>query len=234
MITLRKKIIYVLIIVFVFFFGLLVGVRHSFPYPQLKYIKTYFIGENRVASTLYYYEKIMYESIFLHDEPKIVMLGDSITDAGDWDQLSQRKDILNRGISGDNSDGLLSKLDSIPTSVTTAFIMIGINDLGKGSSVEYIFNNYKKIIYILKSKNINPIIQSTLYIEKDFGNRKNKDVKYLNQLLYKYCNDNNLTFVNLNSNLSTDEHLLKKYSKDGLHINSSAYNIWIKNIKNYF
>jgi hypothetical protein len=57
--------------------------------------------------------------------------------------------------------------------------MIGINDLLRGQSVEYVFGNYKKIIMRLKKVGIKPIIQSTLYVR---SNTKiiNKRVKKLN------------------------------------------------------
>ena len=63
---------------------------------------------------------------------KIVFLGNSITEAGgDWNKrfVSANK-IVNRGISGDITEGVLSRLDEIihykPIAV---FILIGINDI---------------------------------------------------------------------------------------------------------
>ncbi len=55
------------------------------------------------------------------------MLGDSITDYGSWDTLFQRDDILNHGIIGDTTQGVLNRLQYINNTVEKAFIMIGVN-----------------------------------------------------------------------------------------------------------
>jgi len=42
----------------------------------------------------------------------VVMLGDSITEGADWRELFPDVRILNRGISGDTSDGIVRSLDA--------------------------------------------------------------------------------------------------------------------------
>ena len=61
---------------------------------------------------------------------KIVFLGNSITQGGgNWNDYFGTKNIVNRGISGDYTTGILKRLDEIifykPASV---FLMIGINE----------------------------------------------------------------------------------------------------------
>ena len=61
---------------------------------------------------------------------KIVFLGNSITySMRHWDKKFNVKNIVNRGISGDYSDGILERLDEIiyykPLAV---FLLIGLND----------------------------------------------------------------------------------------------------------
>ncbi len=230
----KKYLLLILIISMSFLLGMGVGLKKSFPYPQLKSLKVFMIGKDRVNSRLYYYKKRVGEFFTYNRNYDIVMLGDSITDRTDWNALFKRKDILNRGISGDSTDGMLQRLESLPKSIKKAFIMIGINDLGKGSTVEYIYNNYIKIIKILQEHGITPIIQSTLYIAYDTGKRKNDDVRHLNDLLKSFTLDNHLTFIDLNKNLSENEHLKLDYTDDGIHLNSQGYKEWAKVIKNYF
>ena len=62
---------------------------------------------------------------------KIVFLGDSITEAGeDWNKYFNTQNIVNRGISGDTTEGVLARLSEIyyykPLAV---FLLIGINDI---------------------------------------------------------------------------------------------------------
>ena len=63
-------------------------------------------------------------------ENKIVFIGNSITySMRHWDKKFNVKNIVNRGISGDYSDGILERLDEIiyykPLAV---FLLIGLND----------------------------------------------------------------------------------------------------------
>ena len=62
---------------------------------------------------------------------KIVFLGNSLIEGGgDWNKRFGVDNIINRGISGDITEGVLSRLDEIiyykPTAI---FLLIGINDI---------------------------------------------------------------------------------------------------------
>jgi hypothetical protein len=55
----------------------------------------------------------------------IVMLGDSITESGDWARLLEQPNILNLRISGDSSAGVLNRLNQvIGHKPRTVFLMI--------------------------------------------------------------------------------------------------------------
>jgi len=185
------------------------------------------------SSSTYYNHKIsQFQQLSKQSNKNIVMIGDSITDRGLWCELTNRTDIINRGISGDTTSGVLNRLNNLNPNLQQAFIMIGINDLLRGQSVEYVFGNYKKIIMRLKKVGIKPIIQSTLYVR---SNTKviNKRVKKLNNLLIDYAKINRIKFINLNTILAPDGVLLEKYSLDGLHLNGIAYIEWSKILQSY-
>jgi len=162
----------------------------------------------------------------------IVMIGDSITEGALWSELTNRNDIINRGISGDTTNGVLDRLNSLNSDLQQAFIMIGINDLLRGQNAEYVFDNYKRIIVKLKSISIKPVIQSTLYVR---SNTKtiNQIVKQLNNLLKNYAKKNKIQFIDLNNKLAPKGVLLEKYSLDGLHLNGKGYVEWSKILKSY-
>ena len=44
---------------------------------------------------------------------KIMFVGNSITEGGNWRRLLKDSTVINRGISGDNTFGLLNRLDEI-------------------------------------------------------------------------------------------------------------------------
>lgn len=182
----------------------------------------------------YKHKKSQFEMLAQNDKYKIVMLGDSITDEGEWAELLDSRLVQNRGISGDTTDGVLQRLDSINKSAEKVFIMIGVNDIMRGKSVDEIFFNYQKIIQILKEKNIKVYIQSTLFIGEKRAENFNIKVETLNKKLKQFASDNNLIFIDLNKILSSNKMLKHEFTSDDLHINGSAYKLWVQEIKKYF
>ena len=187
-----------------------------------------------VANSTYYKHKVsQFEMLSTQGNKTIAMLGDSLTDRGLWNELCENNNIINRGISGDTVIGLLARLDILNHSVKKAFVMIGVNDLLKGRSVNYVYNNYIKIIELLQKKGIKPIIQSNLHVGAIAPNEYNEKITKLNILMKKYAQKNKITYLDLNKVLAPNGVLLDKYSLDGLHLNGQGYKEWVKIIINF-
>ncbi|MDQ6986770.1 MAG: hypothetical protein Q9M25_03095, partial [Mariprofundaceae bacterium] len=96
-----------------------------FPFYQLKVAKLHLLP----AHDPHYYQRLKVFSDCKPCDYDIVMIGDSLTEHGDWRSLLPALNIANRGISGDHTDGVVRRLDSIiSTGAIRAFIMLGIND----------------------------------------------------------------------------------------------------------
>ncbi len=182
----------------------------------------------------YKHRKSQFEMLKNSDKYETMMLGDSITDEGLWDELLENNKVQNRGISGDTTSGVLDRLDSINKSIKQVFIMIGVNDIMRGKEVDEIYTNYLKIIKTFKDKNIKVYIQSTLFIGEKRMENFNPKVEELNKRLEKYANENQITFINLNPIFAPQKVLKKEFTSDDLHLNGSAYKLWAKEIKKYF
>ena len=109
-----------------------------------------------------------------------------------------------------------------------AFVMTGTNDKDKsinGASIS--FGYYKEILDTLREVGTEPIIQLTL-------NRLNDSnpeyIETLNKYLKIYAVEYKLTVIDLNPILCPNQSLLPEYSKDGLHLNETVYNVWSKEI----
>lgn len=185
------------------------------------------------ANSSYYEHKVSQFKELLSSKNEVMMLGDSITDRGLWRELLDSNVVINRGISGDTTKGVLNRLYILNTNLKKAFIMIGVNDLLGGESVRYVFKNYVKIIKILKQKGVEPIVESTLYVGRDAPKIYNKKIEELNELLKLFAKEKNIKYIDLNKKLAPNGYLSKEYSRDGLHLNGKAYKIWAKEIKPY-
>jgi lysophospholipase L1-like esterase len=185
--------------------------------------------------TTYYEQKVTLFRLLPNTKGEIVFLGNSITDIGEWAEIWQNKKVRNRGISGDNTFGVLARLDEI-TSAKPAkvFIMIGINDIAKETPDSVIIANYKKIINRIQSESPKTkiIVQSLLPTNNDFTEfkrhqNKTAHILSINTTLENYCKEIGLVYVDLyTAFLDTNKKLDKKYTNDGLHINGYGYMKW--------
>ena len=85
----------------------------------------------------------------------VVMLGDSITEGGDWATLFPRTQVHNHGIGGDDTVGVLRRLDLVTRAQPAkVFLMIGTNDLGKGTlTIDEIVANVEEIVTRIRIEN---------------------------------------------------------------------------------
>jgi len=239
--TKMLTVILILVTAILFFtWGIISAHYKIFPFQQLRQALAFVTGKDLDEKDSFFQQAYWKDriSIFSSSQAtaKIIMIGDSITDHTEWHELFPGVSILNRGINGDTTLGVAHRLESIiATTPDTTFIMLGINDIAHNMPVEDILKNYIFIITELKAHNINPIIQSTLYVSGKFENSQqlNPKVKQLNTLLKDYADKNGLIYIDLNELMSSNEALRDDLTNDGIHINGAGYQLWKIAIEKY-
>lgn len=170
----------------------------------------------------------------------IVFLGNSITERGQWHELLPGRLIMNRGIGGDNTFGVLARLDSaVMGKPKQLFLLIGINDIGRGLPVEVIANNYKRIVEQIRASSPKTVIytQSVLPMNDDvlkaaYLKNKKDTILQLNKAIKQIAADHRLTYINLHEVFADEKGDLKKeYTIDGIHLNPAAYAVWVDYLK---
>ncbi|MDB5207654.1 MAG: sialate O-acetylesterase [Flavisolibacter sp.] len=185
--------------------------------------------------TTYYEQKVSQFRLLPDTKGEIVFLGNSITDIGEWVEIWQNKNVKNRGISSDNTFGVLARLDEVLSSKPKKiFLLIGINDIAKGTPDSLIIANHKKIYERIKaaSPKTKIFVQSILPTNADFTEFKrhqNKDehIRFINESIKNICGKAGLIYVDLYSRLINEEGKLdKRYTNDGLHLTGAGYLLW--------
>lgn len=168
----------------------------------------------------------------------IIFLGDSITDEGEWTELLEKPNIQNRGISGDTTERILRRLDTIIKNYPKQiFLMVGINDLHMlKKTVEATVEGYKKILNQFREKlpNTQVYIQSVLPVNNNIYLywADNQKVIDLNKELQNLALQYNYKYIDIHSHLlDTQQQLGAEFTSDGLHLNGKGYLIWKKVIK---
>lgn len=174
-------------------------------------------------------------------EGRIIMVGNSITEGGDWKKLLNDSTVINRGISGDVTFGVLHRLKEITDRKPgKVFLLIGINDLSRNTPDEVIQENIFNIITKLKSRSPKTIVyvQSILPTNESFKNLhknfvgKGEHITTINAQLKKYASKLKYVYVDLHSRFVDAEGRMEaKYSGDGLHLNAAGYAHWIEILK---
>ncbi len=199
------------------------GPRHKLNYQQwIKILKQ----EAKVAAQT-------------RPEHLAVLAGDSLSLWFPPELLPENSKWLNQEISGETSAGLLKRLNLLDqTQPKTIFVMIGINDLIRGTSDEAIVENQRQIVRYLRK--VHPqtqiVIQSILPHGKEEvtweGREKllaipNHRIWMLNQQLQTMAKKEGVKYLDLYSLFANKQgNLRPELTTDGLHLNFQGYLVW--------
>ena len=189
----------------------------------------------------YYMKREAYFAKLPVQKDAIVFLGNSITEVGDWQEVTGLKRVINRGISGDNTYGVLNRLDAIlAQKPKKIFLTIGVNDIKRGTPLETITQNHERIIkkIISVSPKTKLYVQSVLPVHEPmlaniYSKIRNEKIKTVNISLRQLAEKYKVEYINLHNELFLDEQaqLKKELSTDGLHLQPLAYIVWANYLK---
>ncbi|MGF1814562.1 SGNH/GDSL hydrolase family protein [Vibrio splendidus] len=156
----------------------------------------------------------------------LVMFGDSITEWAPWADIFRDISMVNRGLAGDTTTGMLRRIDTtLNVKPKLVCFMAGINDLAQGYDVDHIYQNYIDMLKVWQENDIRILVQSTLYVGSKLQGL-NPSVELLNRKVSEYCSQQGIAFLDVNSVLSPNQILSNEYSCDDLHLNAKAYQVW--------
>lgn len=193
------------------------------------------------GSTYYHQRESLFRSLPVSPGATI-FLGNSITDGGEWSELLGQYNILNRGISGDVTKGVLSRLDEIvrhePNKV---FLLIGINDLAQGRAADLICRDIFLIVREIRqhSPKTKVYVQSLLPVSDHYTKfktavDKGEHIILINRVLKNNASKHHYTFIDLHTQMADGSGRLRdEFTNDGLHLMGAAYVHWANIIKKY-
>ena len=172
------------------------------------------------------------------DSAKIVFAGDSITAFGNFNEFFNEKDIVNRGIGSDVSEGLYNRIDQIiELRPKMVFIMIGINDIKENVAID----QTKQYCKLTCEKIKNELPNTQIYLlsilpTMTADEQQVNNICSINKWYELYCRDNQqIEYVNLYplylDDLGKPNESL--YSKDGVHLNGDGYKVWVEAVSTY-
>jgi lysophospholipase L1-like esterase len=172
------------------------------------------------------------------NQPRVVFLGDSITDGWRLNEYFSGRDFVNRGISGQITGEMLGRMkaDVIDLKPVAVLILAGTNDIARGVAIRTIQNNLTMIADLADYHKIKPLFASILPVS-DYHKDKNPlfertklrqpaVIVNLNIWIRELCRQRGYTYVDYFSKMVDKAgYMQAELADDGLHPNSMGYRV---------
>ncbi len=209
-----------------YFFGYL-NARDYFLFALCKF---YPYEVSKISSKNYREQQIACAAkIKRSDNPPIVFLGDSLISGFDLARYFSKDDLINCGINGDTTAGLLKRTAGFRRPLRKAFVMIGYNDLKFRPNAE-ILQNYRLLVNGIDAQRIYIFSILPVNAKRKWFNRR---IKELNKAIEHMQFGRGVTFIDLYADFVNEENdgIDPELTTDGTHLREKAYRKWHSLIK---
>jgi lysophospholipase L1-like esterase len=168
---------------------------------------------------------------------KYLFIGDSLTEWFQFEKFLPHMDILNEGIAGETTYGLLERLEeTLEKKAGRIFLMIGINDVFNGFPREDIIENLELIIEQIQTciNGTQLIVQSILPVNESMLGSEgylNNTIAYINRELREHCDARGVAFLDLYPAFLSGSEMKKEYTTDGGHLSKAGYRLWAEKLQ---
>ncbi len=170
--------------------------------------------------------------------PRVVFMGDSITDFWRLNEYFPGREFVNRGISGQTTIQMVGRFlqDVVNLKPRAVIILAGINDIARGITPANIEDNLTIMGDLAKAHGIKPLFASILPVSdyhKDanpawdvVSARPPANIRQVNEWLKQYCQREGFTYVDYYSAVAdTNGMIPADQADDGLHPNAKGYRV---------
>ncbi len=175
----------------------------------------------------------------MQNNQNILFIGDSLTEWFDLKKYFPGVSIINEGIAGDTTYGLIERLYPVITRFSSkTFLMIGINDVFNEFSKEDIIENQQLIIETIQTHSATTklIVQSLLPVNETMlgvPDDLNKMIRHINKELKSHCDAREVEFLNLYPAFLSGDEMKREYTTDGGHLSKAGYELWAIKLRPY-
>ncbi|MFE4470367.1 SGNH/GDSL hydrolase family protein [Leifsonia sp. NPDC056824] len=157
----------------------------------------------------------------------LVLVGDSLTQGGDWESWMPGEEIVNLGVAGDTSDDVVARLnDVVEAGPALVALLIGTNDLAWRRSVEHVVRNVETILVTLRKElpEVRILVQSVMPRGHEFADQ----IRDINRHLWQFAPTVHAAWLDLWPAMALEDgELNPAYTDDRLHLNAEGYRAWL-------
>lgn len=220
----------------VFVAGIGVGHYKLFPFSLMQKVYSFVFNQNEPRFSSHYINRVNYFDYHSENEAEtdIAFVGDSHIELYPWSESLIDHKIINRGIGGDTTFGVIQRLDSILARKPKFIVLlVGVNDIMREVNQSRILKNYQELIDRISNRGTKVIlIEVPLTLSK--SPEVNSKIMALNKAVrYQFSNIDLVSYISINEELSEGNTLKRDYTFDGVHLNAYGYDFVVEKIKAY-
>lgn len=170
--------------------------------------------------------KSIFESLPV-DSSDILFAGHSLANGCEWAELFNNPRVKNRGINGEQTDGLLKRIDALThPAPSKIFIFTGCNDLGKHAPLNTTMGNFQKIIQTIQTDCPSTKIYVLGLLPPGIGTSDNlaTEIPKFNDELKKVVHETHADYIDLTLAFQDENGKFNsQYTNDGWHLMGKGY-----------
>jgi lysophospholipase L1-like esterase len=160
----------------------------------------------------------------------LVLLGDSLTEAGPWAEAFPDIDVLNAGVSGDTTADVAARLDGVVTGhPSTVVVMAGTNE-SRRATVEQVVRGLEDILFHLRHElpDARLIVCSVLPRERERADW----IREVNIHVRQFAPTVKAEFLDLWPVFAEEDGELRSdFTTDRLHLTEAGYAAWVEELR---
>ncbi len=160
----------------------------------------------------------------------LALVGDSLTQGGDWAAWLPGEDVRNFGVAGDTTDDVVARLGAVvDVQPATVALLIGTNDLAWRRSAEHVVRNVETILVTLRKElpEARILVQSVLPRGHEFADQ----IRDINRHLWQFAPTVHAAWLDLWPAMALEDgELNPAYTDDRLHLNAEGYRVWLNEL----
>lgn len=159
---------------------------------------------------------------------RVVMLGDSITEGGVWNELLPDVPAINRGVGGETAAQVLARLDLVINAPRAVFLLVGTNDIASGLPTARILDDVSRILAGIETRAPGTPVVVQSIMPRALSYRE--EVLFVNARLVELVRraGAHISYLDLWPALAdADGALRAEFTEDKLHLNGDGYAAWL-------
>ncbi|KQQ00867.1 MULTISPECIES: GDSL-type esterase/lipase family protein [unclassified Rathayibacter] len=157
---------------------------------------------------------------------KVLFVGDSIIQGGEWGQWLAASTVVDEGVGGATTADVVARLpELIEQAPDTVVVLVGTNDLAWHRTTEHIVRNIETIVATFRRDL--PDIRILVISVLPRGHEFSPQIREINRHLWQFAPTAHAGYLDLWPVLAgEDGGILPEYSEDGLHLTEGGYRAW--------